>query len=97
MNENEDEIRRYLEYWNLTVVHGGSPDFLCFRGNPKNETASCVFFVEVKSDRSPVITDKQFLWITVLKQCNLDCFIINPNNPDSKRLFMKQIGRYAIK
>ena len=60
VHRSEDIIKKYLESWNITVVHGGSPDFLCYRGNPKNDTVNRVFFVEVKSNRSPVLTEKQF-------------------------------------
>lgn len=90
----EIEVKAKLENYGYTVYKRGAPDFLCFKGNPQRFNIHDVLFVEVKSNCSPLANIEQLIWLSVLSQCGLKSFVVNPDDPLSDRWFNERLNSF---
>lgn len=71
VNSNEEKIREKYEKLGFKVLRGGSPDFLIFKYDEKNNIFSDIKFIEVKygGDR---LSYEQEIYKRILKSLGLN-------------------------
>jgi Icc-related predicted phosphoesterase len=87
----EHAIKNLLDCAGFEILHNGAPDFLCYQGDITKGPVKNIFFVEVKSDKSPELTKNQWNWISILRQLGIDVFVINPNDHNEVTRLIKKL------
>lgn len=82
VNSSEKKIKMMLEGKGYTVLHKGSPDFMCYKLHPFKVDRDKVLFVEVKSGQAR-LTEEQKIYNLILQNLGAKVAIVRSDDPDS--------------